>query len=66
MVLLTGCVMGGSEIPVHVCPPVVAYSQTALGHAAAELEALPAGAVLTGMFSDYAVMRDQARACADR
>ena len=31
--------------------------------AAEEVEAQPEGAVIVGMLSDYAVLRDQARAC---
>jgi hypothetical protein len=63
MLLLTACAAGGSERTGRVCPPVVEYGQPILDRAAKEVEELPEGAVLSGMLSDYAVMRDQARVC---
>ena len=45
------------------CPPVVEYSRSDQTRAAAELEAMSASAVVVGMLSDFAVLRDQARAC---
>ncbi len=45
------------------CPPVVPYSAADQLRAAAEVAALPEGAVVVRMLSDYAVLRDQARAC---
>jgi hypothetical protein len=42
---------------------VVEYSAADLDRAADEVEALPEIAVVVGMLSDYAVLRDQARAC---
>jgi hypothetical protein len=45
------------------CPPIVEYSVADQFRAAAEIEALPEGAVMIEMMSDYAVVRDQARAC---
>lgn len=59
---LSGCVTAGSE-PVRVCPPVVQYDRQTLARAADEIEALPPGAALERLMADYAVMRDQARAC---
>jgi hypothetical protein len=59
---LSACVMGGSDAIVP-CPPVVEYSAANQTRAAAEIEALPEGAVVVGMLSDYSVLRDQARAC---
>jgi len=41
----------------------VEYSAADQSRAAAEIEALPEGAVVIQMMSDYAVLRDQARAC---
>ena len=62
--LLSGCATVDSEPRiVTVCPPVVEYSAIDQTHAAAEIEALPENAVVVGMLSDYAVLRDQARAC---
>jgi len=55
--------MGGSDGPGQACPPVVEYSRSVLERAAAEADTLPDDAVLTAMLSDYAVIREQARAC---
>lgn len=63
MLWLGACAMGGSDHPTSVCPPVVEYSQADLARAADEVDGLPEGAVLIGMLADYAVQREQARAC---
>jgi len=55
--------MGGSDRHGQVCPPVVGYSAADQVRAADEVETLPEGAVIVRMLSDYAVLRDQARAC---
>ena len=61
---LGGCAAGGSELPiVAVCPPVVEYSAEVRARAAGELELLPEGSAIVEMLGDYAVMREQARAC---
>lgn len=62
MLLLNGCAMGDSDGQAP-CPPVVRYSAADETHAAVEVEALPEGAVIVRMLGDYAVLRDQARAC---
>lgn len=62
MLWLTGCAMGASDARVP-CPPVVDYTAAERARAGDEVEALPEGAVIVRMLSDYAVMRDQARAC---
>ena len=62
MLWLTGCAMGGSDTRSH-CPPVVEYSAADQVRAAEEVGALPEGTVVVAMLSDYAVLRDQARAC---
>ena len=59
---LTGCATGGSETRAP-CPPVVDYTVADQARTADEVEALPEGAVIVRMLSDYAVLRDQARAC---
>lgn len=59
---LTGCAMGASETRAP-CPTVVDYTAAEQARAADEVEALPEGAVVVRMLSDYAVLRDQARAC---
>lgn len=46
-----------------LCPPIVDYTTTDQARAAVEVEALPESAVIVRMLGDYAVMRDQARAC---
>ncbi len=63
MILLSGCAKGGSDADPGPCPPVVAYSRTDQTRAAAEVEALPEGAMVITMFIDYAVLREQVRAC---
>lgn len=59
---LTGCAMDGSDVRAP-CPPVVDYTTAEQARAADEVEALPEGTVIVRMLSDYAVLRDQARAC---
>lgn len=65
MLSLGACAMGGSEGGGSVaCPPVVDYSRAEQRQAAGEVEALPEGAAaVVRMLADYAVMREQARAC---
>lgn len=62
MLWLTGCAMGGSDARAP-CPPVVEYTSAEQARAADEVDELPEGAVIARMLSDYAVLRDQARAC---
>lgn len=62
---LSGCAAASFD-PGPVCPPVPEYSAAFQAHAAEEVEALPEGAVLLTMMQDYAVMREQARACDGR
>ena len=62
MLWLSGCAMVSSDARAP-CPPVVPYSATDQARAAAEVATLPEGAVVVRMLSDYAVLRDQARAC---
>jgi hypothetical protein len=61
MLWLTGCAMGGSNLR-PPCPPVVDYTTADQARAADEVEALPEGAAIVRMLSDYAVLRNQARA----
>ena len=61
---LTGCVGVGFEAGgPGVCPPVVEYSRQVQARAAEELLLLPDGSAVVEMMVDYAVMREQARAC---
>ncbi|MBJ6372770.1 hypothetical protein JF290_14650 [Sedimentitalea sp. CAU 1593] len=62
MLWLSGCAMDGSDGPTS-CPPVVEYSPDEQSRAAAKVDALPESALIVRMLSDYAVLRDQARAC---
>ena len=62
MLWLNGCATGDFDARAP-CPPVVPYSAADQARAAAEVAALPEGAVVARMLSDYAVLRDQARAC---
>ena len=62
MLWLTGCAMSGSDVGAP-CPTVVEYTNADQARAADEIEALPDGALVVRMLSDYAVLRDQARAC---
>ena len=59
---LSACAMGASETRAP-CLPVVYYTAAEQARAADDVEALPEGAVVVRMLSDYAVLRDQARAC---
>ena len=62
--LLTGCATAGFETGgVAACPPVVEYSREFQARAAEELAMLPDGSTVVEMMADYAVMRQQARAC---
>lgn len=65
-ICLTACVEVGSDRPPGACPPVVAYSATEQAKVAKEVAELPHGAVIVDWLADYAVLRDQARACAAR
>jgi hypothetical protein len=61
---MTGCAtVGSNPTSATVCPPVVEYSREAQALAADELGLLPDGSAIAAMLIDYAVMRDQARAC---
>ena len=62
MLWLTACAMAGSESKAP-CPPIVDYTMADQARAADEVEALLEGAVIVRMLSDYAVLRDQTRAC---
>ncbi|MGX0905228.1 hypothetical protein ACSSV8_003822 [Roseovarius sp. MBR-79] len=62
--LLSGCATVRSEDGrLATCPPVVEYGREFQARAAEELALLPHGSTIGEMLADYAVMRDQARAC---
>jgi len=61
---LTGCATVGFDTSgVAACPPVVEYSREFQARAAEELAMLPEGSAVVEMMGDFAVMREQARAC---
>lgn len=60
---LTGCAGVSFYAASSVCPPVVAYSNAEQAHMAEEVAALRNGAVIPEWLADYAVLRDQVRAC---
>lgn len=53
-----------SDTPPGVCPPVVEYSRAKQARVAAEVAALPEGALIMEWLADYAFLREQARVCA--
>lgn len=65
-VFLTACAGERSDTPRRACPCVVAYRQTEQVRLAEEVAALPEGAVVAEWLADYAVLRAQERACAQR
>lgn len=62
-IFLTACAGVTSDTPPGVCPPVVKYSQAEQARVAAEVAALPEGALIPGWLADYAVLREQVRTC---
>lgn len=65
-IFLTACAGVGSDAPPSACPPLVEYSRAEQARVAEEVEALHEGAILISWLADYAVLRGQARACAQR
>jgi len=61
--LLSACATVGFERVTGVCPPVAEYDAGFQTRAAEEVKALPEGSAIVKMLSDYAVMREQTRAC---
>ena len=59
---LSACTTAGSDVQAP-CPPTVEYSAADQVRAAAEVSGMPEGAMVVRMLSDYAVLRDQVRAC---
>lgn len=63
---LTGCATAGFEANgLAACPPVVEYSREFQARAAKEIARLPDRSAVVEMMGDYAVTRDQLRACSD-
>jgi len=65
-IFLTACAGVTSDTPPGACPPVVDYTRAEQLRVAEEVAALPEGALIVGWLADYAVLRDQARACTRR
>ncbi|TCO68279.1 hypothetical protein EV655_1293 [Rhodovulum euryhalinum] len=64
---LSGCTMGASDVvSLGAYPPAVEYSREFQARAAEELALLPEGSAVAEILADYAVMREQARACDGR
>lgn len=64
MIWLNGCASTVSKVAMaHVCPPVVEYPAATQEQAASDLYLLPPGSPVVSMLGDYAVLRDQLRAC---
>ncbi|HDR28740.1 MAG TPA: hypothetical protein ENN83_08965 [Rhodovulum sp.] len=59
----TGCAGVNSDALTSACPPVVEYRKAEQLRLAAELAALPEGAVIPEWLADYAVLREQTRSC---
>ena len=60
----TGCATAGFEAGgVAACPPVEEYSREFQARPVEELATLRDGSAIVDMMGDYAVMREQARAC---
>ena len=66
MIFLTACAGVSSDTPPGACPPVVDYSRAEQLRVAEEVAALHEGALILDWLADYAVLREQARACARR
>jgi hypothetical protein len=62
-IFLTACAGVGFEIEPSACPPVAEYTRAEQMRVAGEVAALPEGALIPEWLADYAVLRDQARAC---
>ena len=63
MISLSACARVGSEAPASACPSVVEYSRAEQMQVAAEVALLPEAAMLINWLADYAVLREQVRAC---
>lgn len=62
MLWLSACAMEDSDAQVP-CPPVVEYSASDQARAADEVDTLKESEMVVRMLSDFAVLRDQVRAC---
>lgn len=63
MSFLSVCATVDSERVVGTCPPLVKYDAAYQAKAAEEALQFPEDSVLVEMMADYALLRDQVRAC---
>lgn len=63
MLWFSGCATDGSDRPGQLCPPVVEYSVADQAQAADDVETMSEASMVVRMLSDYAVLREQTRAC---
>lgn len=63
-ILSGGCAGVTIDGTPSACPPVVEYGRAEQARVADEVAALPEGAVIPEWLADYAVLREQTRACA--
>ena len=61
--LLAACATATSERVTGVCPPLPAYGLDLRAQAADELVLLPPNSAIEQLLRDYAVLREQLRAC---
>lgn len=62
-IFLTGCAGVSFEAPHGACPPVVEYGRAEQSRVAEEVAALSESAMIVGWLADFAVLREQVRAC---
>ena len=62
-IFLSACAVVGSDAPSGACPPMVVYGRAEQAQVAEEVAVLPEGAAIVEWLADYAVLRDQVRAC---
>ncbi len=60
--LLTACATANSDLTCS-CPPIKTYSKSVQQQMADEIDMLPADSVLVAAMQDYALLRQQIRAC---
>lgn len=63
VICLSGCVRAGFEYSLSMCPTLVEYSMAEQAQVADEVAKLPDGVLLMEWLADYAVLREQVRAC---
>lgn len=59
---LSGCATANSDLT-RACPPIKNYSKAVQKQMADELDTLPADSMLVAAMQDYALLREQIKAC---